>query len=262
MATPTVSFLTQSDTIGRYPALDEAVRTMVSSSFVQGRFRIEMPVVMPSGSVATVTVWPEGAGETFMVTDDGAALFEVVSGAFNERLFVRVAKERCGRLGAQFDGHSMLYIRVASDRLRGAIIAMANLMKEVVDETIQRSINQKAPQIDHALWDKLETTFRGFEVKRHAQLSGESTAVHDFSALLRTERGLVVFDTFNAHSNSINAVYIKMADIGRMTAPPRGIAVTKRRQDIGPKLNLISTVAEVVEIDVKADVLERLVLAA
>jgi hypothetical protein len=262
MAAPTVSFLTQTDGFGRYPALDEAVRSMVSSSFVQGRFRVELPLVMPSGSVTTVTVWPEGSGDTFMVTDDGASLFEVASGAFNEMLFARVARERCERYGAQFDGGSMLYLRVSAGRLRGAIVAMANLMKEVVDETIHRSINQKARQIDFELWDKLDRTFSGYKLERKAHVLGESTALHEFSALLTTERGLVAFDTFNAQGNSVNAVYVKMADIGRNESPPKGIAVTKHMSDIGPKLNLITSVAQVVEIDITTEDLQRLALAA
>lgn len=262
MAAQTVSFLTHGGTVGRYPALDGAVRSLVSSTVVQGRFVIEMPVVMPSGSVATVTVWPEGSGETFMVTDDGAALFEVVSGAFSESLFARVAKERCERYGATFDGGAMFYLRVSSGRLRGAIIAMANLMKEVVDETIRRSINQKARQIDLELWDKLERAFAGYHVERRAHLAGESTAMHEFSALLKTEKGLVAFDTFSSQGNSINSVYVKMADIGRSEPAPKGIAVTKRMADIGPKLNLITSVAQVVEIDIQAQDLQRLALAA
>lgn len=262
MATQTVSFLTHGDTLARYPALEEAVKTMVSGTFVQGRFQIEMPLVMPSGSVATVTVWPEGAGETFMVTDDGAALFEVVSGAFSETLFARVAKDRCARYGATFDGGAMFYLRVSPDRLRGAIIAMANLMKEVVDETVHRSITQKAKQIDFELWDKLERAFSGFKLERRAHLSGESTAIHKFSALLETEKGLIAFDTFSPQGSSINSVYVKMSDIGRSENPPKGIAVTKRMKDIGPKLNLITSVAQVVEVDIQTQELKKLALAA
>lgn len=262
MAASTVSFLTHGDHISRHPALDEAVRSMVSSRFIQGRFQVEMPVVMPSGSCATVTIWPEGKGETFMITDDGAALFEVLSGGFNENLFARVARESCSRYGATFDGGSMFYLRVSSERLRGAIIAMANLMKEVVGETIQRSINQKARQIDFELWDKLERAFTGFKVEKRAQLLGESTARHEFSAVLHTERGMVAFDTFSSQGNSINSVYVKMADISRVDLPPKGIAVTSRIAGLGPKLNLVASVARVVEIDIQTEALQRLASAA
>lgn len=217
---------------------------------------------MASGSASTVTVWPEGGGDTFMVSDDGGSLFEVMAGAFSGSIFRRVAKERCERYGAVFDGGSMIYLRVSAGKLRGAIVAMANLMKEVVDETIERSINQKARQIDLELWDKLDQAFGGSSVVRKAHLFGESTASHEFTAVVQTGKGLVAFDTFSAQGNSINSVYAKMSDVGRIDAPPKGIAVTRRLSDIGPKLNLIASVAQVVQINIETGSLQELALAA
>ncbi|WP_157791974.1 hypothetical protein [Pseudorhodobacter sp. MZDSW-24AT] len=262
MAATTVSFLTHGDKAGRYAALDEAVGSMVSNTFVQGRFRIEMPVIMASGSASTVTVWPEGSGDTFMVSDEGVSLFEVMTGAFSEPVFRRVARERCEHYGAVFDGSAMIYLRVSGGRLRGAIIAMANLMKEVVDETIARSVEQKTRQIDLQLWEKLEEAFGGARVERKAHLAGESSAVHEFTALVQAGDGLIAFDTFSAQGNSINSVYVKMSDVGRSDIPIMGIAVTRRLSDIGPKLNLVTSVAKVIEVDVKTKTLQELAFAA
>ncbi len=262
MATSTFSFVSQSGKHGRFPALDEAVRDMVTSTLIQGRFRVEMPVVMASGSSATVSVWPEGNGDTFMVSDDGCALFEITAGAFSEQIFRRVAVERCERYGAHFDGGSMLYLRVSAGRLRGAIVAMANLIKEVVDLTLERSLEHKVRQIDADLWDKLERTFGPQSVEKKAIILGESTAQHEFSAVVQTQSGVVAFDTFSAHGSSINSAYVKMADVGRMDFPPRRIAVTKRLSDIGPKLNLLTSVSQVIEISIENRVLQQLADAA
>jgi hypothetical protein len=262
MAAQTIVLEQHTDAAGRSHALETAIRSLVSMSFAHGRFRVDMPVILPSGSAATVTVWPEGGGETFMVTDDGAALFEVTSGAFSEPIFGRVARDRCARYGAQFDGGTMLYLRVNADQLRGAIVTMANLMKEVVDETINRSLHHNMRPIDLELWDKLERAFAGCRVERRVQLLGESTASHEFSAVVTTNKGLIAFDTFSAQGNSINSVFVKMADIGRGDAPPKGFAVTKRVADIGPKLNLINSVAQVIEVGIETETLHRLALAA
>ncbi len=257
------TFLAQhNDTSGRSSALETAVSSLVSMSFSHGRFRVDMPVILPSGSSATVTIWPEGGGETFMVTDDGAALFEVTSGAFSEAIFGRIARERCARYGAMFDGATMLYLRVSADQLRGAIVTMANLMKEVVDETINRSLHQNMRQIDLELWEKLEHAFRGLKVERRVHLLGDSTASHEFSAVVTTSKGLLAFETFSAQGNSINSVFVKMADISRSDVPPKGFAVTRRVADIGPKLNLINSVAQVIEVGIQTDDLHRLALAA
>lgn len=261
MAAQAVSLLSANDSLGRFPALDEAVKSLVSATFVAGRFRIDLPIVMPSGSSTSITVWPE-PGDSFMVTDDAAAWFEVTSSGFSEALFSRVAKELSQRYGATFDGESMFYLRVGPNRLRGAIIAMANLVKEVVDETVLRSINQKARQIDLELWDKLDRAFPGHKLERKAHFMGESTALHEFTAMLTTENGAVLFDTFSAQGNSINSVYVKMADVQRGESPPKGVAVTKQMASIGPKLNLITSVAQVVEIDLGIGDLQKIALAA
>ena len=261
MATTSISFLTV-DGAHRLPALDEAVRSLVSSTFVQGRTRIHMPVVLATGSAAVVVVWPEGNGETFMVSDDGGALFEIMAGAFNETTFRAVAKERSDRYGAAFDGATMLYLRVSSGRLRGAIIAMANLVKEVVDETIERSVKQKANLIDLELWEKLGVAFSGFTIEKKAHLIGESTASYEFTAVVQLERATVAFDTFSAQGGSVNSVYVKMSDISRRETGPKGIAITRSIADVGPKLNLITSVARVAEIQISTDKLLQLALAA
>ena len=262
MAAQTVSFLNSNQALGRSAALDEAVRSLVSMTFVHGRFRVEMPVVLATGSAVTVVVWPEGSSETFLVSDDGAALFEVMAGAFNEATFRRVAKEKCDQYGAHFDGGSMIYLRVSQGKLRGAIVAMGNLIKEVVDETIERSVSQKAREIDFELWDKLEHVFHGLPVSRRASLAGESTALHEFTAVVETEKGVIAFETFSAQGNSINSVYAKMSDIGRSDSAPKGVAVTRRFGAIGPKLNLVTSVSQVIEISIESSDLRKLAFAA
>jgi hypothetical protein len=262
MATSTASFLTTGDNARRTTALDEAVRSMVTYKTVLGRFCVTMPVVLASGSYASVVVWPEGGGDTFMVTDDGAALFEITAGAFSENSFKKVATEKSKHHGATFDGAAMLYIRVSAAKLKVAIITMANLVKEVVDETIERSIGAKASEMDQMLWQKLGDAFGGTVVQRRVQLAGESHMTHQFTAAVQSEQGLVVFDNFSAQGNSINSVYVKMADLGRTDTPPKRFAVTSNCSQLGSRLNLISTVAQVMEISADSSAFRRMAEAA
>jgi hypothetical protein len=262
MATSTASFLATGDNAHRSAALDEAVCSMVTYKAVLGRFCVTMPVVLASGSYANVVVWQEGAGDSFMVTDDGAALFEVTAGAFSETSFKKVAAEKCAHHGAVFDGTAMLYIKVSAARLKVAIITMANLVKEVVDETVARSIGAKANEMDHLLWEKLGEAFGGKLVQRRALLIGESNMTHQVTAAVQSEQGLVVFDNFSAQGNSINSVYVKMADLGRIEVPPKRFAVTTNRSELGSKLNLITAVAQVMEISVNSDSFRKMAEAA
>lgn len=237
-------------------AVETAVARLVSWHPLNGRYRVSMPVALCTGTLVDVSVWPEPDG-SFMVTDDGIAHFEVVSGAFSERLFRSVAKTRCGSAGAVFDGGTMLFLRVSADQLRGAIIAMANLIKEVVDETIARSIKQKFEGARDALFERLDMAFSPASVSHCASVIGASTAEYEVDALVETRRGLVVFDLFTKDPASIASSFTKLSDLARGDGTPRLVAVTPKPEDIGPKLTLIASVATVIRADSTVDVFRR-----
>lgn len=230
-------------------AVDDAVRRLFSVDVLNGRWRISLPVVCCTGIRVDVTVWPEGGGDSFLVTDDGLASKEIENGFFSERSFQRIAKERCTRYGALFDGQTMLFMRVGSEQLHGAIIAMANLTKEVVDETVEHSLRVKHESGLEKLVSRLGSAFPTAQIDINAKIVGQSTAEHEFDALVRTDRGLLAFDLFSKDGNSVNAAYTKLSDIARLDHGPKPIGITKSTAAIGPKLTLITSVADVLEID-------------
>lgn len=238
-------------------SVDEAVARLVSSDVLNGRYRISMPVVTCTGSMVDVSVWPEPDGG-FMVSDDGSAYFEITSGAFSERIFGSVARARCAVYGALFDGGTMLFIRVAADRLRGAIIAMASLIKEVVDETITRSIKAKAERERDLLYDRLDTAFLKSNVERGVEVVGASTAGYTVDAVVKTDHGPIVFDLFTKDPISVAAAFTKLSDIYRLEDGPRLAAVTRDPSAVGPKLQLVSSVASVIRVDAAIETFRRL----
>lgn len=229
-------------------AVDDAVARLVTTDVLNGRHRISMPVATCTGSMIDVTVWHEPGG-TFMISDDGSAHFEIASGAYNERAFQSVAKASCARYGAIFDGGTMLLIRVHAAQLRGAIIAMTSLIKEVVDETIARSIKAKAETSLDRLYERLDKAFSASNVVHEAEVLGASTAGYKVDALVRTDAGDVVFDLFTKDANSISAAFTKLSDIHRLDYGPKVVAVTRDPDAVGPKLQLISSVAPVIRLD-------------
>lgn len=228
--------------------VDGAVARLVSADTLNGRYRISMPVVTCTGSMIDVSVWPE-PGDSFMVSDDGSAHFEVTSGAFSERTFQLVAKAHCASYGALFDGGTMLFMRVTAGQLRGAIISMASLVKEVVDETVARSIKAKAETALDRLYERLDKAFDASKVAHDAEVIGASTAGYKVDALVRTETGNVVFDLFTKDANSVSAAFTKLSDIYRLEDGPKLVAVTHDLDAVGPKLQLISSVAPVIRLD-------------
>lgn len=237
--------------------LEGTIARLVQATEVNGRVVIQMPVTTQFGGGISVTLWPEGGG-TFMVSDDGMAYHEALTAAASERIFVRVARDACRRYGASFDGSSMLFIRVATDRLKGAIIAMASLVKEVVDETIERSYAAKSERDREDFVRRVENAFPRGAVKEHASVVGQSTTPHEFDAVVQTDRGTLAFDYFSKAAGSISAAYLKLSDIARLEDGPRPIGATPDPAALGTKLNLITSVARVIESRSRAETLLRL----
>ncbi|TXH26489.1 MAG: hypothetical protein E6Q99_04585, partial [Elusimicrobia bacterium] len=220
MGTPKHSLLKGVDV-----AVDAAVARLVSLDVVGGRHRISMPIALCTGSMVDVSVWAEPGG-TFMVSDDGTAHFEATLAMVSERTFGAVARAKIAPYGAAFDGHSMLFIRVEPGRLHGAIVAMASLIKEVVDEAIARAARAKSASAFDTLYERIGRAFPNAEIQHHAGMIGASTAEYEVDAAVRTERGLLVFDMFTKDPISIAATFTKLSDLSRLDAPPRLVAVT------------------------------------
>ena len=243
----------------RSAAVDELVRALCSSETLNGRYLVQMPVVTAYGSMISVSIWPEGGGETFIVSDDGLAYHEITTAMGSERTFSGVAKAKCDRYGAQFDGGSMLFLRVDKQRLRGAVIAMASLTKEVIDETLEKSFAARVSQAHEQFLRNVAAAFPRFRIRENAPVIGRSTASHDVDALVETDGRMLAFDVFSKAGNSINSAYTKLSDIARLDDGPRTIGVTQDLREIGPKLTLISSVAEVIEADADEETYWRLV---
>lgn len=143
------------DPTGNAGALDVAVRDLVRVDSRNGRYVIDMPLITCGGNRVSVSVWPGDDGTSFVVTDDGTAWFEVDAAGLSPRIYGTLARERSGRYGAVYDGRTMLFIQVASDRLRSAITSMGNLIKEVVDETAERTSAEHGQRASQILQDRL-----------------------------------------------------------------------------------------------------------
>lgn len=246
--------------LDRSSVMDELVRKLCTSEMLNSRYLLQMPVVTAFGSTVSVSVWPEGGGETFMVSDDGLAYHEITTAMGSERIFSRVAKAKSDRYGARFDGCSMLFIRVNKERLKGAVIAMASLTKEVIDETIEKSFAAKV-SVDHERFiKKVASAFPCSKIHEHASIIGQSTTSYDIDALVEIEGRLLAFDYFSKGGNSVNSAYAKLSDIARLENGPKPIGVTNSVKEIGSKLMLISSVADIIEAE--ADVQDYRRLAA
>lgn len=237
-------------------AVAEAVSGLTSFDALNGRYRINLPIIMPSGGLIDVSAYPEPNG-SFLVTDDGAAFFEVSGYGVTRRSFFTVAKDRAVRVGATFDGNAFLFVRVRADQLKAAIISIGNLSAEVAAEVVERSVVAKSEHSRDKLFSRIDEAFPGKSISHDVEIFGASTAPYKFDALVKLNGRSAAFDIFTKDPISIAAAYTKLSDVSRMDENPSLIGVTSDPDSIGPKLTLISSVARVIRIDAPADTLRQ-----
>lgn len=230
---------------------DAASRLVVVDN-ANGRFRISLPIVTCSGSRVDVSVWPEPGGY-FTVSDDGAAYLDLASSELAERTFRGVAAVAAARYGAALEGSSLCIRHVTPDGLRGAIITMGNLVKEAVDETIEKIAKARGKALKDELFRRLDLAFPASEIRHDVQVTGDSTATYEVAAIVGSSNGPVIFDTFTKDPISVAAEFTKLSDLSRIDNGPRLVAVTHAPENVGPKLQLIASVASIIRLDTDVD---------
>lgn len=211
-----------------------------------------MPVVMCTGSLVSITVYPDYEG-SFIVSDDGLGFFEVTSNAHSTKIFDRTARAAAKRYGAAYEASGLFFLKVSADRLRGAMTAMAALVREVVDESIEKSIKEKVHREESEFFARVESVFPRNAVHRDAEFFGSSNTKYRVDALVEGPRGLLLFEMVSKESQSIAAKFTMMSDIYRSESAPELFGVIESREGFGGKLVLINSVASVIEASATED---------
>jgi hypothetical protein len=245
------------DLMKRFRAVDEAVSRLVTSDFVNGRYRIGLPITTGAGSLIDVSVRPEASGN-FIVSDEGATLSNAIASGIDDRSVIAVSNVKAAAYGAKIKTGKILFSNVPADRLHGAVIAMGSLLKEVADEVLARHAKVVAASLREALFVRLDKAFGYENISHDVTFFGESTADYRVDAVADVSGKKLVFQSFSDDPNSIASTFTKLSDINRLEEPPRLVGVTSNPDKIGPKLQLIASVASIVAIGADDPVYKQL----
>lgn len=237
--------------------VEAAVRSLVSCDLINGRYRVGLPVVSASGSRMDVSIWPEPDGR-FTVSDDGAAFHELGGNIVAERIFSALAPGHAASYGVTFSRAAFTINAVSEDRLRGALIAISNLSREVLDETTERLAKAKKKALRDELFRRLNLAFPTADIAHDATVHGNSTASYNVAAIVKTADKETIFDVFTRDPISIAAEFTKLSDLFRLEDAPRLVAVTREPEKVGPKLQLIASVAPIISVDVDLELYRKL----
>jgi hypothetical protein len=214
---------------------------------------INLPMILPSGSFATVRVSPIASG--FRVDDGGFAYRELESVGM-ERSFGRTAAKVAEALDVDHNRRT-LTVDVAPDDLFRAICDVGMASRDVAERVFSRLAEQDEAEIEDYLMERLAKIFGSARLEGSQKIVGSSTNQWDVSAILHTDSGLAVFQAVGNHANSIYRASTAFHDLSELPNPPVRIAVVKDKAALGAKLNMLAQAGRVIEGDQPDDVYVR-----
>ena len=236
-------------------AIAAAIGELVLARDLPSCTEIALPVLYPSGSHVTVSVYLES--DTFTVTDEGGGASEAEMAGVAPASFAAIAKHEARRVGAVCDSRAFFLMRVPVDRLAAAITILADLSRNTVATALERLAAKAQDKLDERLIGHLEHAFGGRNVEPRTDVTGASNVTHRVAALVTVDGRPVVFDTFTGHGGSFNAAVSKFFDISQRDDSPARVGVTPRRSELGDRLALIGSVSTVIELDAVDEVYRR-----
>ncbi|MEQ3625949.1 MAG: hypothetical protein ABNH26_08580 [Celeribacter sp.] len=93
---------------------------------------VDMPLITLGGNAVRITVLP--AGDGFTVTDDGRALADAEGAGVCATDFRLAASAKAATYGVTIDEGALVFPMVRPDQVRGAVITLANAIKEILDK--------------------------------------------------------------------------------------------------------------------------------
>ena len=230
--------------------IDTVARELVQvRAWGEARF-INLPLLFPSGSAATVRVQPISGG--FRV-DDGGFAYRELDCVGAARSFPRAARKVAEAEGLMVNTR-VIYADVPEEALFRAICDVGAASHDVVERVYGKISEHEEAEISDVLQDRLERVFGKSRVTGDAKVAGSSSSEWEFSAVVHADSGLVVFQAVSGNAYSVYRASTAFHDLRELPNPPKRIAVVKDRASLGPKLHVLAQAGSVIQSDQPDDV--------
>jgi hypothetical protein len=192
-------------------AIAERLCRMVAATAIDDGVRVSTHVLYPSNGAVTVTV--RGGTFSFVVSDDGGALTEILSAGLKVPISDRQISARVRSQGLHVSRGVILSPQVIDSAIEAAIVLVANASGDFARWAlehfrfgVQRDFRG---DLDHLLGNYFHDN-----LKRDTPIIGASTKLHKFNYViyLDGERRLLVDPVINDHS-SISSRVIANLDV-------------------------------------------------
>jgi hypothetical protein len=237
----------------------KAVGGLVRVSAWGNAYLVTIPLVYPSGTTVGVKVDPSKGG--YLVSDSGLGWREA-EGYEAERSYGAHAGRIKKQVGVEYTGNHEFQMFANQRQLATAIRRVAYASHRAAVKAFHSLPEAGEQEIGAALYQRLRDTFGEANVAGALNLPGASNIDWPFAAQVLQGKRRVLFGVVSPHWTSVVAAKSKFSDVRHLGPNTVPVAVVDSIDAMGKWLPLISQEAEVIEDDVGADELRRVVAEA
>jgi len=211
---------------------------------------VNLPLIMPSGSFATVCVSQAPGG--YRVSDFAFAYREIERIGY-ERSFPRTAAAIADIEGLQI-AHHALTVDVPEEHLERAICDVATSSWRVVDKVYSRISDRDEAEMSAELRDRLIAFFGADHLQQDHTITGASKTDWDVSAIVKLNGRRAVFHAVSNFANSVYKASTLFHDVAALEDSPALTAVVRSKAAMGHNFSILAQAGRVIEENQSKDV--------
>ena len=238
-----------------YDPVSRVVRSLLSTEKVGDQTIVRLPLIMPSGSMATVRVI-ENNGD-FFIGDLGLSYLQAESLGL-ARNYWRVVKPIIEKYVIDRSKEE-LFIRVKSEDLYSGICDVAMASWQAADVLADKADETANVELSESVVDRLVEVFGTDRVVPQPEIMGHSHISWPMTAIVKNGSRSMVFQAVSNHAQSVYRANTAFHDLSILDDPPILVSVVRDKQELGEKISLLSQTSKVIETDANAEVYRRLV---
>lgn len=173
--------------------------------------RVRTTCVFPS--FEPVFVYVARLGDGFVVHDAGETVAVIMAHGQDGDGAKRAIRSECKRYDVEF-GERRISLKIdAAEWLETAIVSVANTAASAARNAIKDNNKKTEVELVNVIFQLLEPKLAKGTMARDFPYIGESGRRYKFDLAVQSRDHLTLIETVTAHSNSINAKYVALADV-------------------------------------------------
>lgn len=237
----------------------KAVDGLVRVSAWGNAYLVSVPLVYPSGTAVGIKITPSKGG---YLVSDAALGFREAEGFEAQRSFGVHAGRIKDQAGVEYTSDHEFRMFATERQLTSAIRRVSYASHRSAVKAFHSLPEACEQEIGAALFQRLRDTFGKENVAGELKIAGGSNIEWPFAAQVLQGKRRVVFDVVSPQWTSVVAAKSKFSDVRHLGPNTIPVAVVDSIDAMGKWLPLISQEAEVIEDDIGADELRRVVAEA